>query len=471
MRLLFHCCCGPCATACVDALVDEGITPTLFWYNPNIHPLAEYNKRRDAFIALAAAKELTTEKFTQRYKGTKEGEEGGRGSGIRDRGEDEYGEQVFLSRIGEETEAPRRCELCYRMRLEQTAATAVEKGFDAFSTSLLISPYQHHDVIRHVGEEVAARYGVQFLYRDFRPLFRQGQAQARALGLYMQKYCGCMYSLTTEEHGGRGMKTLRETPCTPWLINPMFQRLGLITGADVLEKLAKTSVLIFGVGGVGSWCAEALVRSGVGKIGIVDSDTVCVTNINRQAQATSRTIGDVKVEALKQRLLEINPGCEVTAWQKVFSRETAPEFNIEQADYVIDAIDSLAHKLDLIEISSAAGVQLFSSMGMAQKLDPTRIRTAGIWETEGCPLARLVRQGLRKRGFDSNFTVVYSDERLERRADIAVSCGSQKCLCNGDPDLQWCNGKKVINGSAVTVTASAGMALASLVLRDVMGHS
>jgi tRNA A37 threonylcarbamoyladenosine dehydratase len=341
------------------------------------------------------------------------------------------------------------------MRLEQTAAYAAEKGFDAFSTSLLISPYQQHDVIRRVGEEAAARYGVAFLYRDFRPLYGQSRKQARALGLYMQKYCGCVFSQMSSNGAVVGQT-----------VNPLFQRLALLTGAEVLEKLEKTNVLVVGVGGVGSWCAEALVRSGVGKIGIVDSDIVCVTNINRQAQATSRTIGRVKVEALQQRLLEINPRCEVTAWGKVFSRETAAGFGIEKADYVIDAIDSLTHKLDLIETSCAAGVKFFSSMGMAQKIDPTRLRTADIWETHGCPLARLIRQGLRKRGFNGNFTVVYSDERLERHEGIAISCGSDNCLCNGE----WCGGKKVINGSAVTVTASAGMALASLILRDVMGH-
>jgi len=430
MNLLFHCCCGPCATACVSSLAAEGITPTLFWYNPNIHPLAEYNNRREAFIAFAATVNLKCEMLG------------------------EYGEQAFLSGIGGEAEAPGRCELCYRMRLEQTAAYAAEKGFDAFSTSLLISPYQQHDVIRRVGEEAAARHGVAFLYRDFRPLYGQSRKQARALGLYMQKYCGCLFSQMSNNGAVVGEA-----------VNPLFQRLALITGAEGLEKLAKTNVLIVGVGGVGSWCAEALVRSGVGKIGIVDSDIVCVTNVNRQTQATSNTVGCVKVEALQQRLLEINPHCAVTAWQKVFSRESAAEFGIEKADYVIDAIDSLAHKLDLIETASAAGVKLFSSMGMAQKIDPTRIRTANIWETHGCPLARLIRQGLRKRGFNGNFTVVYSDERIERREGIAISCGSDNCLCNGE----WCGGKKVINGSAVTVTAPAGMALASLVLRDIIG--
>ncbi|MDR2717471.1 MAG: epoxyqueuosine reductase QueH [Treponema sp.] len=413
MRLLFHCCCGPCATACVESLSGEGITPTLFWYNPNIHPLTEYQNRRDALSAFAAAGNLELEMI------------------------DEYSLESFLSGIGSATEAPERCSVCYRMRLERTAAYAAEKGFDAFSASLLISPYQKHDVIRSLGEELAARYGVEFIYRDFRPLFKRSRILARSLGLYMQKYCGCMFSEKEVSQKERHHIELED-------VNPLFQRLALLTGVEALKKLAHTSVLVAGVGGVGSWCAEALVRSGVGKITIVDFDTVDITNVNRQLQATSRTLGCVKVEVLQQRLQEINPDCEVTARRKIFSRENAAEFGIEKMDYVIDAIDSLECKLDLIETSCAAGVQFFSSMGMAKKMDPTRIRTAGIWETQGCPLARLVRQGLRKRGFSGDFTTVYSDERLEETG----------------------GGK----GSAVTVTAAAGMVLASLVLRDITGH-
>jgi tRNA A37 threonylcarbamoyladenosine dehydratase len=261
-------------------------------------------------------------------------------------------------------------------------------------------------------------------------------------------------------------------------VNPLFQRLSLLTGTGVLEALANTRVIVFGLGGVGSWCAEALVRSGIGRIDIVDSDRICVTNINRQAQATSRTVGLPKAETLGERLLEINPRCSVTPRERVFCRENAGDFNIEGADYCVDAIDSLTHKLDLIEYAAAAGVRLFSSMGMAQKLDPTRIKTADIWDTAGCPLARLVRQGLRKRGFTGNFTVVYSDERLPLHGEIPVSCGSAAgggppCLCpagkrgaGGEPAVEWCGSKKVINGSAVTVTAAAGMILASLVIRD-----
>ena len=170
MKLLFHCCCGPCAVACVKSLDAEGIAPSLFWYNPNIHPTTEYKSRRDSLFALAAAKNLSLEKI------------------------DEYGLRLFLRETRDETETPGRCRICYRIRLEKTAAFAVEHGYDAFSTSLLVSPYQQHEIIKMLGKELAGQYGIEFLYRDFRPLFREGQAEARALGLYMQKYCGCIYS-------------------------------------------------------------------------------------------------------------------------------------------------------------------------------------------------------------------------------------------------------------------------------------
>lgn len=255
-------------------------------------------------------------------------------------------------------------------------------------------------------------------------------------------------------------------------INPIFQRLSLLTGLDVLDALVQTEVIIFGVGGVGSWCAEALIRSGIGNIVLVDSDLVCVTNINRQVQATAATIGQSKVEALKRRLEEINPQAQIRAFGRVFSREIADSFGIEGADYIIDAIDSLTHKLDLIEFTCRAGISLFSSMGMAQKLDPTQLKTADIWETAGCPLARLVRSGLRKRGFTGHFTTVFSPERLPLHEEVGAACGSVQCLCPArncegrDSPVEWCSSKKVINGSAVTVTATAGMILASLVIQD-----
>jgi predicted adenine nucleotide alpha hydrolase (AANH) superfamily ATPase len=172
MKLLFHCCCAPCATACVESLYGEGLDPELFWYNPNIHPYIEYKNRREALVQFAAAKNLRLEII------------------------DEYGLRFFIRTVFHEMEnlSQGRCGLCYRIRLEKTASFAAERGFGSFSTSLLVSPYQSHEAVRAAGEEVAAKYGVQFLYRDFRPLFRGGQDQARSLGLYMQKYCGCIFS-------------------------------------------------------------------------------------------------------------------------------------------------------------------------------------------------------------------------------------------------------------------------------------
>ncbi|GMO31364.1 MAG: tRNA threonylcarbamoyladenosine dehydratase [Termitinemataceae bacterium] len=267
-------------------------------------------------------------------------------------------------------------------------------------------------------------------------------------------------------------------------MKPEFSRLALITGNKTLEKLENTKVIVFGLGGVGSWCAEALVRSGLGTIALVDSDLVCVTNINRQVQATTQTIGLKKTEALKDHLAKINPDCKIIPITKVFCKENECDFDICTYEFVIDAIDSLSNKLDLIEFCLAHNKTIFSCMGMAQKLDPTKIKTGSIWKTIGCPLAKLVRAGLRKRGFNpivpcsrmpSDFEVVYSEERLPLQSGVSVGCGTGRCLCPecGSEDAQvtenkieWCAMKKVINGSAVTVTASAGMVLASLVLQN-----
>jgi len=245
------------------------------------------------------------------------------------------------------------------------------------------------------------------------------------------------------------------------MVNSFFERLVLLTGKEGLEKLKFTKALVFGAGGVGSWAAEALVRSGIGKIGIIDNDVICASNVNRQAEATSLTLGQPKASSLKKRLLEINPECEVTAWDELFCRENAGNFSIENSNYVIDAIDSINHKLDLIEIVCNANVTLFSSMGMALKTDPSQIKTASIWKTGNCPLARLVRQGLRKRGFSGDFTAVYSTEtptHNETDEEQFVNTG-------GNTPYQ---GRKKVNGSIVTVTASAGLLLASLVINNVL---
>jgi len=176
MRLLFHCCCGPCVSGCLETLHSENIDTKLFWYNPNIHPYTEYTSRRDSLIRLSETEDLEFKLI------------------------DDYGLNDFIRGIGNDLESgPKsedalRCRYCYRIRLERTALEACAFGYDAFSTSLLVSPYQLHDEIRLIGEDIAERYRIAFYYRDFRPHFREGQAQARSQNLYMQKYCGCIFS-------------------------------------------------------------------------------------------------------------------------------------------------------------------------------------------------------------------------------------------------------------------------------------
>ena len=260
----------------------------------------------------------------------------------------------------------------------------------------------------------------------------------------------------------------------------IFNRAQLLLGSDAMERLSSIKVIIFGVGGVGSWCAESLVRSGISHMTVVDSDRVCITNINRQLMATVKTVGQVKVEALKERLLTINPMAEIDARQQIFSEETADSFCLDSYDYIIDAIDSLKDKRLLIEMACNTKAVFFSSMGAALKMDPTRIKVAEFWKVEGCPLARALRQRFKrlKRKPARKFLCVYSDELLENKGHNA-SCGTEKCMCpkakNGPGDAallnhEWCSSKAQINGSLMHITAIFGMTIAGLVVKDAVGR-
>lgn len=260
----------------------------------------------------------------------------------------------------------------------------------------------------------------------------------------------------------------------------IFNRAQLLLGSDAMERLNSIKVIIFGVGGVGSWCAESLARSGISHLTVVDSDRVCITNINRQLMATVKTVGQVKVEALKERLLTINPMAEIDARQQIFSEETADSFCLDSYDYIIDAIDSLKDKRLLIEMACNTKAVFFSSMGAALKMDPTRIKVAEFWKVEGCPLARALRQRFKrlKRKPARKFLCVYSDELLENKGHNA-SCGTEKCMCpkakNGPGDAallnhEWCSSKAQINGSLMHITAIFGMTIAGLVVKDAAGR-
>ena len=260
------------------------------------------------------------------------------------------------------------------------------------------------------------------------------------------------------------------------MIPPIFRRAELLLGQESMSNLMDKRVIIFGVGGVGSWCAESLVRSGICHLTIVDSDRVCITNINRQLMATMKTVGQVKVEALRERLLTINPQAEITALQKIFTADTAEEFDIGSYDYVIDAIDSLKDKVLLIEMACQEKVRFFSSMGAALKMDPTRIQVAEFWKVTGDPLARALRRRFKQqhRFPKRKFLCVFSDELLANKGQNAT-CGTEKCMCPkaqrgpGDPSLlnhEWCSSKAQINGTLAHITAIFGFMLAGLVLED-----
>ena len=234
----------------------------------------------------------------------------------------------------------------------------------------------------------------------------------------------------------------------------IFRRAELLLGDKTMDSIAQKRVIIFGVGGVGSWCAESLVRSGIRQLTIVDSDRVCITNVNRQLMATMKTVGQVKVDALKERLLSINPNAEITALQKIFTAETAAEFDLGSYDYIIDAIDSLRDKATLILLATSThpkgerGVCFFSSMGAALKLDPTLIKVAEFWKVQGDPLARALRNRFKKeKTFPKHkFQCVYSDELLKNQLPI-------------DPEDRG-------NGSISHITAIFGFTLAGLVMQD-----
>ena len=180
MRLLLHICCAPCSVACVETLRGEGIDPTGFWYNPNIHPVTEYKMRKNTLIQYAS--DIHMRLLVENYYGLRE-----------------FIDNVYPNYNG-------RCGFCYRFRLEETARQAAEKGYDAFSTTLLISPYQNHELLKEVGAEMADKYHIEFAYRDFRPHFKEGQEKAAQLGLYRQKYCGCVFS--EEDRFLQGKKNL-----------------------------------------------------------------------------------------------------------------------------------------------------------------------------------------------------------------------------------------------------------------------
>lgn len=249
----------------------------------------------------------------------------------------------------------------------------------------------------------------------------------------------------------------------------LFSRSRLLLGEEKVKALARRRVILFGVGGVGSWCAESLVRNGIHHLTLVDSDCVAPSNCNRQLMATTRTIGQPKVEALRQRLLEINPEATITALQQVYDADTAESFHLETFDVIIDAIDSLAEKGHLILHATRLAhenrsLTFLSSMGAALRTDPTRIRVTEFWKVQGDPLARALRNRFkREKTFPrSKFLCVYSEE--PPKPNLGMPSGSD-LLAPDAAAPQWHTRKVQVNGSLSHITGIFGLTLAGLAVR------
>ena len=245
-----------------------------------------------------------------------------------------------------------------------------------------------------------------------------------------------------------------------------FSRTQLLFGPEAMEKLRASRVAVFGIGGVGGYAVEALVRSGIGELDLIDDDRVCLTNLNRQLHATRKTIGQYKVDVAAERVREINPDCRIHTFRTFFLPDTRDQFDFSQYDYVIDAIDTVTGKLALIETAKAAGVPIICSMGAGNKTDPTAFRVADIYQTSVCPLARVIRSECRKRGV-KHLKVVYSTEQPVRPLeDPAISCRSH-CVC--PPDTRKCTVRRDIPGSTAFVPSVAGLIIAGEVVKDLAG--
>ncbi len=238
-----------------------------------------------------------------------------------------------------------------------------------------------------------------------------------------------------------------------------FSRTQLLLGAEGMERLNGSRVAVFGIGGVGGYVCEALVRSGIGAFDLIDDDKVCLTNLNRQIIATRKTIGQYKVEVMRDRMLEINPDVRINIHKCFFLPENADEFPFHEYDYVVDAVDTVTAKMELILRSQKAGVPIISAMGAGNKLDAGRLKIADIYETRGCPLARIMRRELKKRNIKS-LKVVYSDEQPVRPSEDI-------CICPPE-EQQKSTGRRSIPGSTAFVPAAAGLLMAGEIVKDLL---
>lgn len=248
-----------------------------------------------------------------------------------------------------------------------------------------------------------------------------------------------------------------------------FSRTQLLLGEEAMNRLKKARVAVFGVGGVGGYVCEALVRSGVGAFDLIDDDKVCLTNLNRQIIATRKTVGQYKVDVMQNRMLEINPDIDVRLYKCFFLPENAADFPFEEYDYIVDAVDTVTAKIELIMRAQALNVPIISAMGAGNKLDPGRFKIADIYDTSVCPLARVMRRELKKRNVKS-LKVVYSDEQPIRPIeDMSISCRTH-CICPPGAKHK-CTERRDIPGSTAFVPAVAGLMIAGEIVKDLSAQA
>lgn len=246
-----------------------------------------------------------------------------------------------------------------------------------------------------------------------------------------------------------------------------FSRTQLLLGESAMQELANKRVAVFGIGGVGGYACEALVRSGIGAFDLIDDDKVCLTNLNRQIIATRKTVGKYKTEVMKERMLEINPNVDVRIHNCFFLPENADKFPFNEYDYIIDAVDTVTAKISIIMKANELGIPVISSMGAGNKLDPTAFMVADIYKTRVCPLAKVMRRELKKRGV-KKLKVVYSEEQPTRPIeDMSISCRTN-CICPPGAEHK-CTERRDIPGSVAFVPSVVGLIIAGEVIKDIAG--
>jgi tRNA A37 threonylcarbamoyladenosine dehydratase len=248
-----------------------------------------------------------------------------------------------------------------------------------------------------------------------------------------------------------------------------FSRTQLLFGQEGMDKLFHARVAVFGIGGVGGYTVEALARSGIGTLDLIDDDRVCLTNVNRQLHATRKTVAQYKVDVAEQRILEINPKAVVHTYKTFYAPQTAEQFDFTQYDYVVDAIDTVTGKLELVEQAQKSGTPIISCMGAGNKLDATAFRVADIYETSVCPLARVMRKELKKRGIP-RLKVVYSQEPPLTPLETEDNSCKTGCVCPPG-SARTCADRRQVPGSSAFCPAVAGLIIAGEVVKDLSGFS